>query len=195
MAAVFAGCSGGDQPKPQVPDDKLAETNEPESVEPVPDEADQAHEDETAQEPVSADIIEPEQLISRDEAAELLGQPVKQGEKTDQQVVGQKLINYDAEDENAFAFLQVSLQQQAYMPEGGGMTPEGIFESTIGAFDAEEVPDIGDEAYFATPGLHIMAHGYYISIGAGNSDDEAVRTILKQAGTLAVANLEKLIGQ
>lgn len=195
MAAVFAGCSGGGTLK--APSEKQEEPEQPKAEEPkveepkIDDAAEQPKEDEPA--PAPTELIEPEQLISREEAAELLGEPVMLGDKTDNEVVGQKLACYEAEDDNSILFLEVSLQQQAYMPEG--MTPKGMFDATIGAFEPEEVPDIGDEAYFATPGLHIMAHDYYILIASGNLDNEDVRARIKLAGTKAVANLEKLIGK
>lgn len=75
-----------------------------------------------------------------------------------------------------------------------GMTPDSTYELIVGAFDGDEVDGIGNKAVFATPGLHIMADGYYISIAGGNSDDDAVRAVLKEAGTLAVQHLKENLG-
>ncbi|NLO28520.1 MAG: hypothetical protein GX113_10165 [Actinobacteria bacterium] len=49
---------------------------------------------------------------------------------------------------------------------------------------------IGDEAYLATPGLHILSDGYYISIALGNLSDKENQEMLKEAGLLAVDNLK-----
>jgi hypothetical protein len=52
------------------------------------------------------------------------------------------------------------------------------------------VEGIGDEAYLATPGLHILSDGYYISIALGNPSDKKNQEMLKEAGLLAVDNLK-----
>lgn len=186
--ALLAGCAGSS--------DTPETSNTPDNASDVAQPANQPSEALEVQEPESqpeGTLIEPEQLISKEEAATLLGEAVKDGEKTGQQVVGQKICVYEAEDENSFRFLQISLVQQAYMPDNG-MTPNSTYEATVGAFDGDEVDGIGDKAVFATPGLHIMAEGYYISIAGGNSDDDAVRAVLKEAGMLAVKHLKEILG-
>ena len=54
------------------------------------------------------------------------------------------------------------------------------------------VEGIGDEAYIATPGIHILKDGYYITIGVGNLSLPENHERLKEAGKLAMENLENL---
>lgn len=139
-------------------------------------------------------VIEPEQLISKEEAAQLVGD-VKDGEKTEQPVVGQKIMFY--ETTGGEGFLQISLTQQAFMATSGN-TPASIYLGTkdaVASEFAETAEGLGDEYFFGTPGLHILYKGYYIVIAAGNSDDPAVRSVLKQAGALAVGNLDKILSK
>jgi len=190
--AMLSSCKDAstDTPEPKETDGKIIKTTESPSTnqEDTSNNSEQ-NEDATA----SDELIEPEQLISNDEAAQLLGEAAKVGDKTEQAVVGLKAVMYEAADKNSFEFLQISLTQQAFMPENG-QTPQTIYDEIIAAFDGgEKVDGIGNTAVFATPGLHIMASGYYISIGAGNLNDEAVRETLKQAGALAVKNLDAIV--
>lgn len=143
---------------------------------------------------VSAAVIEPEQLISKDEAAQFAG-AVNDGEKTEQPAVGQKIMFYETADGEGF--LQISLTQQAFMKTEGN-TPEAIYMGIKGAAasgNAESAEGVGDEYFFGTPGLYILYKGYYILIAAGNSEDPGVRSILKQAGALAVSNLDKILSK
>lgn len=74
------------------------------------------------------------------------------------------------------------------------ITPKSIFEGIKDNFGEElaVVERIGDEAFIATPGLHILKGGYYIVIAVVNTSDETNRNILKAAGAKAVGNLELL---
>ncbi|MEL7571269.1 MAG: hypothetical protein AAGU14_12010, partial [Eubacteriaceae bacterium] len=92
------------------------------------------------------------------------------------------------------SFLQVSLTQQAFMPSGSSNTPQSIYNSIKSTISSTaRVEGIGDDAFFATPGLHILSDGYYIVIATGNSDKASVQTVLKEAGLLAVQHLKELI--
>ena len=134
-------------------------------------------------------LIEPSQLVSKTEAEGIVGVSLSDAENTEQPVVGLKMSNYESEDR----FLQVSLTQAAMMPEGG-QSPQEIYQAIVENFaDAVKVDGVGDEAYYATPGIHIMKDGYYISVAVGNSDSEETGNMLKQAGLTAVTNLEKIL--
>ena len=184
-ASVFAGCTKESEQQ-DTPQTKTAQAETAAAVQTAAPEQTQAEEKDSV-------LIEPEQLLSKEEATSLIGETVKDGEKSEQAVVGLKICMYEAADENSFRFIQISLTQQDFMPENG-QTPEAIYRGVVSGFDGgEKVDGIGDEAVFAVPGIHITADGYYIVIGAGNSDDEAVREVLKKAGSLAVANLKKLL--
>lgn len=139
-------------------------------------------------------LIEPCQLISKSEAEELLGKALTDPEKADNAVVGQKICFYDSLSDDAEGFLEVNLTQQAFM-ESDGLTSRFLFDSIKENFEDEfiEIDGIGDEAFIATPGIHILKGEYYIVIGVGDSSDETNRVILKAAGKKAVGNLESLI--
>jgi hypothetical protein len=141
----------------------------------------------------AAAIIEPSALISRQEAEDILGKQLGEGKNKEQQVVGLKLCVYESEDND---MLQVGLTQQAFMEEGNSNTPESMYKSILKAFpDAQKAEGVGDEAYFATPGIHIMKSGYYISVSIGLLKVENKEDKLIEAGKLAVANLETALGK
>jgi len=143
-------------------------------------------------------IIEPEQLISKEDAQQITGLTLDDGKKTENPVVGQKIMYYAPVNDTSsgLSYFQISISQQAFMPKDSQNTPQSIYETTKAAFsDADKAEGVGDEAMYFVPGLHILSDGYYIVLAAGNSDDETVRQALKQAGILAVENLQKIIGQ
>lgn len=183
ISMFLVGCSGSSEaPEVQTEINQTSEVSDTKAEE--------------SQSKAASITIEPEQLISAKEAGQLIGEPVKTGEKSQMEAVGQKIVFYDPEQEGSLGFLQLSLTQKSSMPKGSTITPEEIYESTKAALDETSdfpVSDICDDCFSGTPGLHILSNGYYIVIGAGNSDDIGVQEILKQAGALAVANLEELL--
>ena len=137
-------------------------------------------------------IIDPCELISKTEVEQLIGEPMKDPQKRDNRVVGQKLCIYESAKDDSFRFFQISLTQQAFMPPKG-QSPKSIYESLKANFpDAARVEGIGDDAFIAPPGLHIIKGGCYITIGVGNSNDPKNREIIKASGEKAVENLLKL---
>jgi hypothetical protein len=138
-------------------------------------------------------IIEPCQLITQEEAAKLLGEAVKPAEKSEQQVVGMKLCLYNPASGEPIPFLQVSLTQDAFFPPGGVGTAS-IYKSLKDNFEGmrTDVEGVGDEAFITTGGIYIMADGYYIQVGAGNTSNAAIRERLIEAGKIAVAKLKTL---
>ncbi len=139
-------------------------------------------------------VLEPCTLISMPEAEELMGADFTAIERSEEKRVGLKLCMYFSEGEDEDRFLQISLTQAAFMEQENldrGQSPQSIFEAIKTNFEEELVEEnIGDEAFIATPGLHILKDGYYIVIGVGNTSDENNREILRRAGNLAVSNLE-----
>ncbi len=134
----------------------------------------------------TAGVIEPSALISKEEAESILGVSLDTVQTSEQETVGLKQCLYASEDH----FLQISLTQQAMMPAEQRQTPESLYRAIVENFeDAVQAEGVGDEAYFATPGLHILEDGYYILIAIGNLDDETNREKLTEAGRLALANL------
>jgi hypothetical protein len=137
-------------------------------------------------------IIGPCELISKTDAEQLIGEPMKDPQERDNKVVGQKLCIYESAKKDSFRFFQISITQQAFMPTNG-QSPKSIYESLKANFpNAVHVEGIGDDAFIAPPGLHVIKGDYYITIGVGNSSDPKNREILKAAGEKAVDNLLKL---
>jgi len=191
LALCLAGCAGSGAKVPQMQEMPAAESA---AASAPPVSAPAASEDNTP----AGTIIEPEQLISKQEAEQLLGEAVKEGEKKEQPVVGQKICFYDAQNEDSESFLQISITQEAFM-KSGSQTPESIYETTKEALietgEQRSISGVGEEYFFGTPGLHILKDGYYLCIAADNSDNSKVQEILDQAGALAVANLKKALGR
>lgn len=121
-----------------------------------------------------------------------MGTALKEGQYSENKVVGQKICLYEAADSDSFAFLQISLTQDAFIVPNvlaSGQNAKTIFTSIKDAFpDREGVAGIGDDAFLATPGLHVLKGGYYLTFGAGNLKRNKDRLI--SAGEKAVANLE-----
>lgn len=141
----------------------------------------------------AVDVIEPSQLISQDEAESIIGHALDTAEDSEQERVGLKQRFYGSSDDLE-AFLQVSLTQQAAMPPEQTQTPEDLYRAITENFDdAVKVEGIGEEACFATPGLHILEKGYYILVAVGNLSVEANREKLKEGGRVAVGNLRTLL--
>lgn len=140
----------------------------------------------------STPLVEPCELITKVEAEGIMGTALKEGQYSENKVVGQKICLYEAANSDSFAFLQISLTQDAFIAPkvlAAGQTSKTIFESIEDAFpDRENVGGIGDEAFIATPGIHILKGGYYLTIGAGNLKSNKARLI--GAGKKAIANLE-----
>lgn len=140
----------------------------------------------------SAPLVEPCELITKVEAEGIMGTALKEGQYSENKVVGQKICLYEAANSDSFAFLQISLTQDAFIAPkvlAAGQNSKTIFGSIKEAFpDREKVSGIGDEAFIATPGIHILKGGYYLTIGAGNLKSNKARLI--GAGKKAIANLE-----
>lgn len=186
MALTLAACSGG----AAQPGTSAAGTQQAGQ----PSAAGEVSKAPASEAPESADIIEPEQLISKEEAASIAG-GVNDGEKSEQPAVGQKICVYDTTDGSGF--LQISLTQLSFMNNDAN-SPESLYKALKDAVadkDQQTVDGVGDEYFFGTPGLHILYKGYYINIAAGNSDSAKVQDVLKQAGALAVKNLDALLAK
>ncbi|NMW21463.1 MAG: hypothetical protein HKK67_07495 [Chlorobiaceae bacterium] len=142
---------------------------------------------------INKKVLEPEMLINKNEAAELLGEAVKDGEKRETKVVGLKLCMYNPVNSSSSRYLQVGLTQDSFMP------PEGVGSETIYrqlkkmlASSKIDVKELGNEAFIATGGLYILKDGYYILISSGNiARDETILT-LKSAGKKVLENLDKV---
>ncbi len=132
----------------------------------------------------SSHPVNPCKVINHEEAESIMGEQLKEGEFSEKKVVNMQLCIYDAVSDSSFSMLQISLTHGARAKE--------IFSGIKENFsDCEMVEGIGDEAFFAAPGMHILTSGYYVSIAAGNSKRN--RDKLLAAGQKAVANLKGLL--
>ncbi len=141
---------------------------------------------------MSAQLIEPCELITRMEAEEIMGEKMKDGQYSENKVVGQKICFYEAADENSFAFLQVSLTQNSFISPNvlaSGQNTQTIFNSIKEAFpERQDIKGMGDDAFIATPGIHILKGDHYLTIGVGNINRNKDK--LTDAGAKAMANLK-----
>ena len=136
-----------------------------------------------------AAMIEPSQLISQAEAESIIGHTLDVVDDTEEERVGLKQRLYTATDDMN-ALLQIGITQQAAMPPEQTQTPEDLYRAITENFDdAVQVDGIGEEACFATPGLHILESGRYILVAVGNTSTDAARQKLREAGRVAVENL------
>ncbi len=184
---LLAGCSGSAGPSKA----ESSETVDAQSQATEEEDSEATAAAESGQAPAST-LIEPEQLISQEEAEAFLGEPLV-GEKKENSAVGQKIMFYKAVNENSFQYLQIAVTQQAFMPEGSSSTPESIYKSVTGAFEAEAVTGLGDEAQVIPSGYEIMCDGYYLEVTAGYTTDDA--GIMSEASKTAVNNLKALLGK
>ncbi len=126
-------------------------------------------------------IIDPCDLITHIEAEEIMGEKMKAGKLREQKATGMKLCLYEASDSNSFGMLQVSIIQ--------GPTAKENFLMIKNNFPDHEIIDgIGDDTFIATPGIHILKNGYYLTIAAGNLNMYKTKVLV--AGKRAVTNLE-----
>lgn len=145
---------------------------------------------------VKAGIIDPCRLIPRAEAERIMGTTLADGPSTEQKAVGLKICLYEASD-LAQGLFQVSLTQAAFMSEqvlAFGQTPTSIFNTTKEIFPQRTpVAGVGEEAFIAPPGLHILNRDYYLVIALGNTGRAENRARLEEAGKIAVRNLNALL--
>ena len=139
-------------------------------------------------------VLEPEMLISKNDAAELLGETVQDGKKSETPIVGMKISMYNAVNPSSLQYLQISLTQDSFMPSES-VGSETIYRELKKMFGSSktDIKELGNEAFIATGGLYLFKDGYYIMISAGNNirNDQTV-AILKAAGKKALDKLEKI---
>ena len=141
LALCLAGCAGSSAKVPQMP--RMPTADSP-AVSALPASAPAASEDNTP----TGTIIEPKQLISKQDAEQLLGEAVKEGEKSEQPATGQKICFYYAQNEDSLSFLQISITQTAFM-KSSSQTPESIVVSRM---VGREIGDMYPEKSGKAPG-------------------------------------------
>ncbi len=188
---IYSGCATASRP-PETADSADVKTQDIDRIDDQNDSDKQEPAQDVQAETGSSELIEPEQLISQEEAEALLGEPLV-GEKTDNDAVGQKIYFYEAVDESSDQYLQIGVTQQAFMAEGSALSPQQLYESICAAFEPEPVSGLGDEAQEIPSGYQIMCDGYYLTVTAGYTSDD--KAIISDASKTAVANLKALLGK
>ena len=137
----------------------------------------------------SVKMIEPCNLVSKSEAQQYLGQPVKEAEKKETAAVGLKLCVYSTVEEGSGKYLQIGITQQSFMPNNG-QTPKKIYDALKDNFkNAVKVDGIGNDAFLAPPGLHVLAGNYYLNFAVGNANDPKNLALLKTISKTVVGKL------
>jgi len=137
-------------------------------------------------------ILEPELLISKVEAAELLGEAVEDGKKSETKAVGQKICFYKPVNSSSRRFLQISLTQDSFMPPAG-VGSETIYRETKKMIvnSKTDIKEIGNDTFIAANGINIFKDGYYIIISSSLVHKNDGDLTLKSAGKKALENLER----
>lgn len=164
FTALLAGCGSNSSPTSQTP-------AKPQPV------------------PVASAKIEPCALISKAEAEQYIGQPLKDAEKKETPAVGLKLCVYNTVAEGSGKLLQLGITQQSFM-SGSNQTPKSLYEALKNNFkNAVKVDGVGEDAFIAPPGLHVLKGGYYLTIAVGNANDPKNQELLKTIGKKTVDKL------
>ncbi|MCU0835870.1 MAG: hypothetical protein MUC77_15785 [Chromatiaceae bacterium] len=142
--------------------------------------------------PPAQAAIDPCDLITRDDAAHLLGEPMLQGERRDEGRVGMTLCLYNPADPDSLGFLQVSINQPG--AASSGASPAQIFQDIRDAMSdgRTDLDGLGDAAFIATGGIYVLQGERMISIGAGNTSQPEVRERLREAAEIALERLRQL---
>lgn len=152
--------------------------------------------------PNSAKLIEPEQLVSMQEASAITNNTYTGKKTTNNAAIGQKLCDYENSKDGLF---QVSLIQKAFIPSNCGLQePQKHYDFAYQNFsNTEIIPELGDEAFYCPSprALHIMYLGYYINIMIVKEDKlingdwkpNETRVIYISAGKKACENLKKIV--
>jgi hypothetical protein len=111
-------------------------------------------------------------LLTREEVESLVGEPVKGPEQKDtKNPLGQKMCLYTTISSSRL--IQLSVIRTADMEAGirkQGQSAAKVYRSTKEMLDPlEQVPGVGDDACWGTPGLHILKGEMYILVTVGNT--------------------------
>jgi hypothetical protein len=91
-----------------------------------------------------------------------------------------------------------SSQSSASAGQSESLTPKNVYEGLKKLFsdpNATISGRLGDGAFISAQGISILSGEYYIYIAVGSFSPEQAQTILKQAGELALTNLNRILGK
>lgn len=150
--------------------------------------------------PTPSQEIQPQQLIDRKTAETLVGNKLKdmdEGKPNQDQVNGMSFCLYNADATNG-KFLQVAIYRRTELynhdPEWKFQAFQSNDPKKTALIAITPVEGVGEKAFIADPGIHIMSNGYYIIVSVGDPDLPENQQILKAAGAKAVENLKALLG-
>jgi hypothetical protein len=155
--------------------------------------------DEEASSPAGG-VLNPCMLVSQEEAAKALGNPVKTAQlKGAANPLGQSICFYDGQAEDAIRFVQISLvatkNMNANLRDSGYSAAKLFQDSKKLLGKPKEISGLGEEAFWggsglkAGAGLHVLGKDAYLSITVASGDD---KRNLEAAKTLAEKALERL---
>jgi hypothetical protein len=216
----MAGCSGGNQQQSAATTQLAGNNSQPSG------QSSQGGKGSSDGQSSGGQSIEPKQLISKLEAAQLLGEAVKDAVTSEKSEMGLKTCFYIAENTASKSYLEIAIIQAGGGQSGGSsggsgpssspsggqssggqgssqgggqgqMSPSTIYEAikkVMADPNSTEPIRIGDEAFATAPGIAILSKKYCIFISASGADPAAAKQLTKQAGELAMSNLERIQG-
>jgi len=136
--------------------------------------------------------LDPCGVLTKEEAEAFLGEPINDPEQKDtKNPLGQKICWYASVSSSRF--IQVSVIRTADMApkiRKHGQSAAKVYSTTKENLDPlEQVRGVGDDAFWATPGLHILKGEVYVLISVGNTSR---RENLDLAKRIAVNVLSRL---
>lgn len=153
--------------------------------------------------PTISPEIQPQQLIDRATAETLVGNKLKDMDEVTKDKpnsnpsVGMSFCLYNPV-KTGDRHMQINLYRRT---ETFNQDPAQIYQALKSSMPKATAPviiatvtGVGDEAYIADPGIHIISQGYYIVISIGDPNIPENQEKLKLAGSMAVENLKKLLG-
>jgi hypothetical protein len=140
------------------------------------------------------ELVEPGTLLTKAEVETALGAQLKDPEYKDtKNPLGQKLCFYAPVSDKVEMFVQLSLVQNEGMTKNlrdQGYNVAQLYNETKKNFaDIKPVPGIGDEAFWATNGLHILKGSFYLNISTGNTGKPVTLELAKRLADKAVNRL------
>jgi len=139
-------------------------------------------------------IVNPCSLITKEEAEAALGEPVQEPEFEDtKNPLGQKLCQYNPKSESSQKFIQISVVQNEGMSKVLREQEYNVVklfqETKKNLAKAQPVPGIGEDAFWGTPGLHVLKGSVYFVVGVGNTDLPANLELAKSLAQKAASRL------
>lgn len=140
----------------------------------------------------AADKFDPCDLITKDEVEKFVGEPVGEPEHKDtKNPLGQKMCLYNTLSESRL--VQISVIRSADISKEvkeGGQSAQSIYKTTKEMLTPlEEIKSVGDDAFWAMPGLHILKGDIYVLVSVGNTSKRENLELAKKIAEKVISNL------